>query len=115
MTGEIGAEHRMTRYCFDKEPVADFTALCRRLTGKALQSPYRSTVPLLSLVEHSQPDWHALLGDLGAPPDSTVHFEYCVPSPKPGGNPFQTEWLLCGSHSKMASGGFWPIADLGSR
>ncbi len=65
-----------------------------------LQSPYRSTVPLLSLVQHSQPDWQSLLSRLGAPPDSTIHFEYCVPSPKVNGNPSQTDALIM-SDSKV--------------
>lgn len=64
------------------------------MTGRALQSPYRSTVPLLSLVEHSQPDWRSLLSCLGAPPDATIYFEYCVPSPKANGNPSQTDALV---------------------
>ena len=84
----------MTNYCFDTEPVDGIEELCKKMTGKALQSPYRSTVPLLSLVEHSQPQWRSLLASWGAPPDSTVYFEYCVASPKAGGNPSQTDALL---------------------
>ena len=83
-----------TKYCFDKDPMAGIEKLCEQMTGKALQSPYRSTVPLMSLVEHSQPDWQSLLALWGAPSDSTVHFEYRVPSPKPRGNPSQTDALL---------------------
>ena len=84
----------MARYCFDTEPVADFRELCERMAGKPLQSPYRSTVPLLSLVEHSQSDWRGLLTSLGAPPDGTIYFEYRVPSPKAGGNASQTDALV---------------------
>jgi hypothetical protein len=84
----------MTKYCFHTEPMARIEKLCEQMTGKALQSPYRSTVPLLSLVEHSQPDWQSLLAQWRAPSDSTVHFEYRVTSPKPRGNPSQTDALL---------------------
>ena len=42
------------RYCFDTKPAADFSALLAHFTGKRLQSPYRSTVPLLDLIEHSR-------------------------------------------------------------
>ena len=84
----------MARYCFDTEPASDFGALCDRMAGKPLQSPYRSTVPLLSLVEHSQANWRALLTRLEAPNDATIHFEYCVPSPKAGGNASQTDALI---------------------
>jgi len=90
----------MTRYCFDTDPIADFGKLCERMSGKPLQSPYRSTVPLLSLVEHSQRDWRALLTRLGAPPDGMIHFEYRVPSPKANGNPSQTDALIL-SESKV--------------
>jgi hypothetical protein len=81
-------------YCFDTEVVDDFSDLCRRYSGNALQSPYRSTVPLLSLVEHNRSEWLGILGSLGAPPDARVHFEFCVASPKVGGNPSQTDVLL---------------------
>lgn len=97
----------MTRYCFDRAPVDDIERLCQRMTGKALQSPYRSTVPLLSLVEHSQPEWHSLLVLWGAPPDRTVYFEYRVASPKPGGNPSQTDALLMSDHTVWAVEAKW--------
>jgi hypothetical protein len=90
----------MARYCFDTDPMADFRKLCECMKGKPLQSPYRSTVPLLSLVEHSRPNWRELLTNLGAPPDSTTYFEYCVPSPKANGNPSQTDALIM-SKSKV--------------
>jgi len=90
----------LSRYCYDTQPVPDFAALCERFAGRPLQSPWRSTVPLLSLVEHSRQQWSALLESWGAPADSPVHFEYCVASPKPGGNPSQTDALLM-SESKV--------------
>lgn len=97
----------MKRYCFDTETVDGIEELCERFTGNKLQSPNRSTVPLLSLVEHSQPDWHSLLASLGAPPDSTVHFEYCVASPKPVGNPSQTDALLMSNSTVWAVEAKW--------
>jgi len=95
------------KYFFDKDSVTDFSALCERFAGKPLQSPYRSTVPLLSLVEHSRSEWHALLELLGAPRDSTVHFEYCVPSPKAGGNPSQTDALIMSESTVWAIEAKW--------
>lgn len=91
------------RYCFDTEAVTDFAALCKRFTGKTLRSPYRSTVPLLSLVEHSTPQWKALTKSWRAPTDATVHFEYCVASPKEGGNPSQTDALI------ISESGIWAV------
>lgn len=98
---------KVPQYCFDTEPMAGIEELCQRMTGKALRSPYRSTVPLLSLVQHSQPDWHSLLASLGAPSDRTVHFEYCVASPKPGGNPSQTDALLMSDKTVWAVEAKW--------
>jgi len=39
------------RYCFDQNVAPDFPSLLQYFTGDKLQSPYPSTVPLLSLVE----------------------------------------------------------------
>ena len=97
----------MNDYFFDTDPVDGMEELCKRMTGKALQSPYRSTVPLLSLVEHSQPEWQSLLASLGAPTDSTVHFEYRVASPKPKGNPSQTDALLMSDSTVWAIEAKW--------
>jgi hypothetical protein len=97
----------LTRYYFDTEPAADFGALCERMDGQPLQSPYRSTVPLLSLVEHSQSDWRLLLSCFGAPPDSRIYFEYCVPSPKVNGNPSQTDALIMSDSTVWAIEAKW--------
>lgn len=97
----------MTKYCFDTEPMVGIKELCERMTGKALQSPYRSTVPLLSLVEHSRPDWNSLLTVLGVPLDSTVYFEYCVASPNPAGNPSQTDAMLMSDSTVWAVEAKW--------
>lgn len=97
----------MKKYHFDIERVGGIEDLCKRMTGKALQSPFRSTVPLLSLVENSQPEWQSLLALLGAPPDSAIHFEYCVASPKPGGNPSQTDALLMSDSTVWAVEAKW--------
>ena len=96
-----------SRYCFDTEAVPDFVALCEQFTGKPLQSPYRSTIPLLSLVEHSRPQWDALLESWGAPANATIHFEYCVASAKPGGNPSQTDALLMSDSTVWAIEAKW--------
>ncbi len=96
-----------SRYCFDTEAVPDFTALCGKFASNAFQSPYRSTVPLLSLAEHSRQDWNALLESWGAPTDATVHVEYCVPSANSGGNPSQTDALLISDSAVWAVEAKW--------
>jgi hypothetical protein len=96
-----------SRYCFDTEAVPDLVALCERFTGKSLQSPYRSTIPLLSLVEHSRKEWDALLKSWGAPTNATIHFEYRVASAKPGGNASQTDALLISGSTVWAIEAKW--------
>lgn len=98
---------KLSRYCFDIEAMPDFAALCERFKGKPLQSPYRSTVPLLSLVEHSQPQWNSLMDSFGVPVDTTIHFEYRVASPKLGGNPSQTDALLMSESTVLAVEAKW--------
>lgn len=97
----------MTNYYFDTELRDGMDGLCKRMTGKALQSPYRSTVPLLSLIEHCQPQWQSLLDLWALPKNSAVHFEYCVASPKPGGNPSKTDALLISDSTVCAIEAKW--------
>ena len=79
---------------FDTQAFDDLAGLCSRFTGRRLQSPTRSTVPLLDLVYNSRAEWHRLLKGLTASPDCSVHFEFGVPSPKSGGNASQTDALF---------------------
>ena len=99
--------NNMTIYFYDTKPQDGIANLCKRMTGNALQSPFRSTVPLLSLVEHSPHQWHSLLKLWGIPINSAVHFEYCVSSPKPGGNPSKTDALVMSDSSVVAVEAKW--------
>lgn len=96
-----------SRYRFDTESVEDFAALCKRFVGNTLQSPYRSTVPLLDLVENNPAKWNSFLESLGAPASAPVHFEYCVGSPKQGGNPSQTDALVVSDSNVWAIEAKW--------
>ena len=91
------------RYYFNLQPMRDFASLCARFGVKALQSPYRSTVPLLSLVEHGRPVWESLIDSWGVPRGTSLHFEYRAKSPKPRGNPSHTDMML------MSGGKAWAI------
>jgi hypothetical protein len=82
------------KYHFHSQQIADFEGLCRKFEGSALQSPFRSTVPLLSLVHHSRDRWQTILDAINAPHDVEVDFEHRVPSPKPGGKASHTDILL---------------------
>lgn len=97
----------MTRYFLNTQPVTNLRDLCTRMGKKEFQSPYRSTVPLLSLIEHSQPQWDSLLASLGAPANLPIYIEYSVPSPKPGGNPSQTDVMLMSGTAVWAVEAKW--------
>jgi len=92
---------------FDKTEVQNFRVLCEKFGGHTFQSPYRSTVPLLSLVQHSRKEWTSLLKSWGTPSEATVHFEYCVDSPKKGGNPSQTDVMLVSKSKVQAIEAKW--------
>jgi hypothetical protein len=94
-------------YFFDTKEIPDFQSLVACFSGKPLQSPYRSTVPLLSLVEHSHPNWNAFLAACGAPQNCALHFEFRVASPKPNGNPSQTDLLLMSNSAVWAVEAKW--------
>lgn len=95
------------KYCYDREPVADFGALCAKFGGKALQSPFRSTVPLLTLVMHDPNRWAELLDALGVGDGETVHFEYCVASANGKGNPSQTDAMVFSGTTACAIEAKW--------
>ena len=98
--------HR-SKYCFDRKPLDGLMGLFQHMTGKALRSPYRSTVPLLSLVEQNRHAWQSVLTAVGAPIAGTVHFEYSVPSPKAKGNPSQTDAMLISNATVWAIEAKW--------
>lgn len=92
--------------CYDREAVDGILNLCARLPGQTFQSPYRSAVPLLALFQDAIA-WQALLDALGVAADSRSHFEYCVPSPKPGANPSQTDLLITAGNGTWAVEAKW--------
>jgi hypothetical protein len=71
-------------YFYGTREHREFSGLCESFTGRALRSPYRSTVPLLSLVHHHPAQWQSLLTTLGISDVTRLHFEFAVPSAKPG-------------------------------
>lgn len=95
------------QYFFDTRSCADISSLCSRFTGKRLQSPTRSTLPLLDLVHNSRDAWHGLLQRLGAPSDGAIYFEFGVPSPKPGGNASQTDAVFLSDFTAWAVEAKW--------
>ncbi|ACB76290.1 hypothetical protein [Opitutus terrae] len=92
---------------FDVRECPDLTALCGSFSTKQLQSPTRSTVPLIDLVYGGGSAWERFLRRLGAPADCAVAFELGVPSPKPKGNPSQTDAVFASSANVWAVEAKW--------
>lgn len=94
-------------YYFDTRDCADIAALCSHFTVKQLQSPTRSTVPLMDLVHNNQTEWNRLLEKLDVPVGCAVHFEFEVPSPKLRGNASQTDALFASASVLWAVEAKW--------
>jgi hypothetical protein len=94
-------------HLFDTRSCADLAALCGSFSVKQLQSPTRSTVPLLDLVYNGGRAWEQFLHALGAPADCAVAFEFGVPSPKARGNPSQTDAVFASSSTVWAVEAKW--------
>ncbi|RPI44481.1 MAG: hypothetical protein EHM59_12710 [Betaproteobacteria bacterium] len=69
--------------------------------------PYAEDGPLLSLIEHGWAQWEGLLQSLGARGSETVCLEYCVASPKAGGNPSQTDAMVITDSLALAFEAKW--------
>ncbi len=96
-----------THHSFDTRACANITDLCASFSTQQLQSPTRSTVPLIDLVYHHRPTWERFLKMLGAPLGCMVSFELGVPSPKARGNPSQTDAVFASDSSVWAIEAKW--------
>lgn len=94
-------------HSFNTRACPDLAALCSSFSVKQLQSPTRSTVPLIDLVYNGSAAWAQFLTALGAPRDCAVAFEFGVPSPKAGGNPSQTDAVFASASTVWAVEAKW--------
>ncbi len=95
-----------TRY-FDREPVSDFSSLVQKYGAGDFASPFRSTVPLLSLVEHDWPLFERILAGLGISRHATLHFEFKVDSRQAGGRASQTDAMVMTDSLALAIEAKW--------
>src|SRR5579864_2574185 len=95
------------QFYFDRQAVADFPSLVDRYSPRELASPFRSTVPLLSMAKPGSSDLARFLVDLGHDERSTLHFEYKV-APRGGkGRESQTDLIVCSEKSMLAIEAKW--------
>lgn len=92
---------------FDKDEVADFSSLLSKFEAGAFASPFRSTVPLVSLFKDDWPIVAAILGACGLPSEATVHFEYKVKSAKGEGRSSQTDAMVLADDTAIAVEAKW--------
>jgi hypothetical protein len=79
---------------FNKRFLTDLDALIKKYPEREFESPYRSTVPLLSLMKHGGDTWAAILGELGMSGQADLHVEFTVSSPKGRGKASHTDLML---------------------
>jgi hypothetical protein len=82
-------------------------ALLSSFKGKALQSPMRSTVPLLDMALNLPAQLLSLVVECGAEPDSDFRFEYEVLSGSETARPSQTDLMVLGRSSAVAVEAKW--------
>lgn len=92
---------------YNRTPVAGLGALVARYGSGALDSPTRSTVPLIALLRQGDV-WRRLVADLGLEPDETeVHLEYTVAPPQGRGGVSHTDAMLIAGRRACAVEAKW--------
>jgi hypothetical protein len=79
---------------YDKRLVNDLSSVLHCYQAKEFQSPFRSTVPLLALLQHGKEILKSLLTELQMNADSDLHLEFTVDPPKGKGRPSQTDLMV---------------------
>jgi hypothetical protein len=92
---------------YDKIPVDNTDALLSHFKGKALQSPMRSTVPLLDIALHAPSHLLPIVHKCGAEPGSELRFEYEVCSGSGSARPSQTDLMVLGKTTAVALEAKW--------
>src|SRR5262249_4386732 len=74
---------------------------------RSFASPFRSTVPLISLVKDSPSVLQEIVKTCGCSGECSMHFEYCVEPPDVVGNPSQTDAMIMCDHCALAVEAKW--------
>lgn len=97
----------MSRIYYDKTPTDSVDSLLSKFKGKALQSPMRSTVPLLDMALHAQSHLASIVEKCGAAPESELRFEYEASSGSKSARPSQTDLMVLGNSRAVAVEAKW--------
>src|SRR5690348_1440566 len=95
------------RYLYNRTPTSDFDQLIAKFGPRSLASPFRSTVPLLSLIRDGSDVLDGLLQSCGVEGEVSLHLEYEVESPGATGNPSQTDLMVLSQVAGIAIEAKW--------
>lgn len=95
------------RLFFDRQPVESLNALLSKYSDSEFESPYRSTIPLLSLVQHGRETLREILARCGFRADPDLHFEFQVRSPSGSGKASHTDLMVRTGQLAMAVEAKW--------
>jgi hypothetical protein len=95
------------RLFYDRTAIAAVDDALSKYAADEFESLHRSTVPLLSLLEHEQPVVSSLLRDLGIPTGYNLHLEYKVKPPKCNDRASYTDLMVISGESALAVEAKW--------
>ncbi len=92
---------------FNRAPVADFDTLLEKYGPREFASPFRSTVPLFSLVKDGWPLFREILIRCDLPENAHLHFEYTQEVVRGKGMASHTDLMVCGRERSLAIEAKW--------
>jgi len=93
---------------FDRRPITSIDEALHSYKHSEFESPTRSTIPLLSLLQHGEAIWKRVLQHFGLLDSSTeAHLEFAVPPPRGKGGPSQTDVMLINADRSVAIEAKW--------
>ena len=92
---------------FDKKPVKAISDAIQMFGEEEFQSPFRSTVPLLSWLINDQPMLNSVLHEMGIPANCNLHLEYQVVPQLGIGKPSHTDLMVISDDYALAVEAKW--------
>lgn len=92
---------------FDRHPACDLDTLIAQYPSGEFESPYRSTVPLLSMIRDGQTGLREILASCGFQTAVQLHFEFTVSPPIGQGKASHTDLMVCTNDSCIAVEAKW--------
>lgn len=92
---------------YDKKPIKNVNESLPFFPEKEFCSPYRSTVPLLSLIKDGNKLLSKILSDIGLNFIRDYHLEFKINPPRGGGRASQTDLMIRGPGESLAIEAKW--------